>query len=243
VQRDPWKSCADIAARAEPAPALELAWIVLLAELSGWPQVVISSRRRLGGAHSPVRPILLLAGRQLPQVEPRPVSTPDFVKHIERLPPRDFGADPPSDAGCGPQAERIVRPPLNWIRAPEPDVICPVRSSRHNAESGMPACQDGIDNDYDNLIDAADANCRKSTSALCLDNDGDGKVDTVGLDCYRCRLRAMGIRNDADRDLRLAHAGHVYGDGQRDQLVPHGERQSGGDGHGRAGEDLAAGDP
>ena len=30
----------------------------------------------------------------------------------------------------------------------------------------MPACQDGLDNDYDNLIDAADANCRESTPAL-----------------------------------------------------------------------------
>ena len=46
-----------------------------------------------------------------------------------------------------------------------------------------------------------------------------------------------------DRDVRLAHAGQVHGDGQRDQLVPHGERESGGDGDGRAGEDLAAGDP
>jgi hypothetical protein len=44
--------------------------IVLLAELSGWPQVVVhrphwgrwivSSRRRLEGAHSPVRPIVFL---------------------------------------------------------------------------------------------------------------------------------------------------------------------------------------
>ena len=59
---------------------------------------------------------------------------------------------------------------------------------------------DGIDNDYDNLIDAADANCRESTPALCLDgldNDGDGKVDTADLDCYRCRLAAMGISGGA----------------------------------------------
>ena len=54
----------------------------------------------------------------------------------------------------------------------------------------------GMDNDYDNLIDAADANCRESTPALCLDgldNDGDGKTDTADLDCYRCRLAATGI--------------------------------------------------
>ena len=163
---------------------------------------------------------------------------------------------------------------LRLYQAIPPDAVC----SRHSAESGMPACQDGIDNDYDNLIDAADANCRESTPALCLDgldNDGDGKVDTADLDCYRCRLGATGISGGTtvaagqplaltlqldpaqgpltyawsdqgattpDRDLRLAHAGQVHGDGQRDQLVPHGERQSGGDGHGRAGEDLAAGD-
>ena len=68
--------------------------------------------------------------------------------------------------------------------------------SRHSAESGMPACSDGIDNDYDNLIDTADSNCRESTPALCLDgldNDSDGKVDTADLDCYRCRLGAVGI--------------------------------------------------
>ena len=163
---------------------------------------------------------------------------------------------------------------LRLYQAIPADAVC----SRHSAESGMPACSDGIDNDYDNLIDAADANCRESTPALCLDgldNDGDGKVDTADLDCYRCRLAATGIGGGAtvaagqplalslqldpaqgpltyawsdqgattrERDVRLAHTGQVHGDGQRDQLVPHGERQSGGDGDGRAGADLAAGD-
>ena len=59
---------------------------------------------------------------------------------------------------------------------------------------------DGIDNDYDNLIDAADANCQESTPALCLDgldNDGDRKIDTADLDCYRCRLGAVGISGGA----------------------------------------------
>ena len=66
----------------------------------------------------------------------------------------------------------------------------------HTAESGMPASGDGLDKDYDGVIDAADAMCRESTPALCLDgldNDGDGKTDAADLDCYRCRLAATGI--------------------------------------------------
>ena len=85
---------------------------------------------------------------------------------------------------------------LRLYQAIPQDAVC----SRHSAESGMPACQDGIDNDYDNLIDAADTNCRESTPALCLDgldNDGDGKVDTADLDCYRCRLGVVGITGGA----------------------------------------------
>ena len=85
---------------------------------------------------------------------------------------------------------------LRLYGAIPPDATC----SRHSAESGLPACGDGIDNDYDNLIDAADANCRESTPALCLDgldNDGDGKIDTADLDCYRCRLAATGISGGA----------------------------------------------
>ena len=85
---------------------------------------------------------------------------------------------------------------LRLYQAIPQDAVC----SRHSAESGLPACQDGLDNDYDNLIDAADANCRESTPALCLDgldNDGDGEVDTADLDCYRCRLGAVGITGGA----------------------------------------------
>ena len=85
---------------------------------------------------------------------------------------------------------------LRLYEAIPQDAVC----GRHSAESGMPACGDGIDNDYDNLIDAADANCRESTPALCLDgldNDGDGTTDTADLDCYRCRLAATGITGGA----------------------------------------------
>ena len=95
---------------------------------------------------------------------------------------------------------------LRLYQAIPQDAIC----SRHSAESGMPACNDGIDNDYDNQIDAADANCRESTPVLCLDgldNDGDGKVDTADLDCYRCRLGAVDISGGttvaADQPLAL----------------------------------------
>ena len=72
------------------------------------------------------------------------------------------------------------------------DTIC----SDHSAESGMPSCQDGSDNDYDGYVDLADWDCRESTPATCqdgADNDGDGQVDTDDLDCYRCRLYAVGI--------------------------------------------------
>lgn len=81
---------------------------------------------------------------------------------------------------------------LRLYRSIPDDAIC----SRHSAESGMPACQDGLDNDYDNVIDAADRDCRESTPARCLDgldNDNDGLVDTADLDCDRCRLAAQGI--------------------------------------------------
>ena len=78
---------------------------MLLAELSGCltgsgppaplGPVDISSRRRLGGAHSPVRPILLLAGRQLTQAKPRPVPTHD----LSSSPPN--AAPPPRSPGTG----------------------------------------------------------------------------------------------------------------------------------------------
>jgi phosphatidylserine/phosphatidylglycerophosphate/cardiolipin synthase-like enzyme len=56
-----------------------------------------------------------------------------------------------------------------------------------SAESGLAACQDGSDNDYDGYVDGADFNCQESTMAACsdmVDNDGDGKVDLEDLDCY-----------------------------------------------------------
>jgi phosphatidylserine/phosphatidylglycerophosphate/cardiolipin synthase-like enzyme len=58
---------------------------------------------------------------------------------------------------------------------------------RSSAESGLPACSDGIDNDFDDLIDLADPNCRESTVATCLDridNDADGFIDQEDIDCY-----------------------------------------------------------
>jgi phosphatidylserine/phosphatidylglycerophosphate/cardiolipin synthase-like enzyme len=63
--------------------------------------------------------------------------------------------------------------------------------SNHSAESGLAACQDGSDNDFDGFIDAADAGCRESTVAACsdgVDNDGDGDVDLDDLDCYMMML-------------------------------------------------------
>lgn len=60
--------------------------------------------------------------------------------------------------------------------------------SNHGAESGLPACADGIDNDYDDRVDLADSGCRESTAAACLDgvdNDGDGQVDRADIDCFR----------------------------------------------------------
>lgn len=66
-----------------------------------------------------------------------------------------------------------------------PDVaIC----GDHSAESGLAACQDGVDNDYDGYVDEADWDCDESTLAKCTDgedNDGDGDVDLDDLDCYQ----------------------------------------------------------
>ncbi len=60
------------------------------------------------------------------------------------------------------------------------------------AESGLPACGDGLDNDYDEAIDGADPSCRESTAAACLDgvdNDGDGLIDHADLDCFRAPMQ------------------------------------------------------
>jgi phosphatidylserine/phosphatidylglycerophosphate/cardiolipin synthase-like enzyme len=60
----------------------------------------------------------------------------------------------------------------------------------HSAESGLAACRDGADNDYDGYVDGDDWDCRESTLAACTDgedNDGDGDVDLDDLDCYRVR--------------------------------------------------------
>ncbi len=63
--------------------------------------------------------------------------------------------------------------------------------SNHSAESGLAACADGIDNDFDGQKDAADAGCRESTFATCtdgVDNDGDGDIDGADLDCFLVQL-------------------------------------------------------
>lgn len=60
----------------------------------------------------------------------------------------------------------------------------------HSAESGLPACRDGADNDYDGYVDGDDWDCDESTLAACTDgkdNDGDGNVDLDDLDCDRVR--------------------------------------------------------
>ena len=59
--------------------------------------------------------------------------------------------------------------------------------STHSAESGLAACSDGDDNDYDGYIDGDDWDCDESTEPACrdgLDNDGDGDFDLDDLDCY-----------------------------------------------------------
>lgn len=55
-----------------------------------------------------------------------------------------------------------------------------------SAESGLAACQDGADNDYDGKIDEEDEDCSESTLLTCidgLDNDGDGFVDSEDVNC------------------------------------------------------------
>lgn len=71
--------------------------------------------------------------------------------------------------------------------------------SNHSAESGLAACGDGSDNDYDSYIDAADFDCRESTPAACtdsIDNDSDGDIDLDDLDCYRCLLTGADIQGE-----------------------------------------------
>ncbi len=69
----------------------------------------------------------------------------------------------------------------------------------HSPESGLAACQDGSDNDFDGYVDEADLDCRESTPETCqdgIDNDNDGDVDLADLDCYRCRLVGVQIVGD-----------------------------------------------
>lgn len=69
------------------------------------------------------------------------------------------------------------------------------RCAHPGAESGLPACDDRIDNDYDDRVDLADPGCRESTVAACLDgvdNDGDGQVDRADLDCFRAPTAGPG---------------------------------------------------
>jgi len=82
--------------------------------------------------------------------------------------------------------------------------------SNHSAESGLAACQDGSDNDFDGFLDGADWDCRESTPSTCqdeADNDGDGDTDLDDLDCYRCRLTGAQIvgndRVDAGQTVTL----------------------------------------
>ena len=70
-------------------------------------------------------------------------------------------------------------------------------------------CYDGIDNDGDGLIDAADPDCY-STETSCndgIDNDGDGLIDLADPDCQTCTPTAAkehgktctdGFDNDCD---------------------------------------------
>jgi phosphatidylserine/phosphatidylglycerophosphate/cardiolipin synthase-like enzyme len=84
---------------------------------------------------------------------------------------------PPIARAFAAEAERLYN-------ALPDETIC----SQHSAESGIPACSDGSDNDFDKLIDGADPSCRESNPAACADgrdNDGDGDVDQEDLDCLR----------------------------------------------------------
>lgn len=56
-----------------------------------------------------------------------------------------------------------------------------------SAESGIAACSNGRDDDFDFQIDEADSNCAESTVATCtdrIDNDGDEDIDSADLDCW-----------------------------------------------------------
>jgi hypothetical protein len=101
------------------------------------------------------------------------------------------------------------------------DGVC-VSTQVENCPSCVPSteiCDDGLDNDCDELIDCSDANCSASPHCLpeteicgdCIDNDGDGLVDYEDPDCCSQRvalavrkmtLRPTSIRTHGDR-IRL----------------------------------------
>lgn len=89
-------------------------------------------------------------------------------------------------------AQAYYKEYLRLYNALPPATVC----ADPSAESGLAACQDGSDNDYDGYVDAADFDCRESTAAACADgsdNDGDGDVDLADLDCYRCLLTGAAV--------------------------------------------------
>ena len=64
------------------------------------------------------------------------------------------------------------------------------------AEFSVAACQDGIDNDQDGLVDCEDGDCQEILSEVCtkaedsdalcndgIDNDGDGLIDCLDDEC------------------------------------------------------------
>jgi phosphatidylserine/phosphatidylglycerophosphate/cardiolipin synthase-like enzyme len=70
----------------------------------------------------------------------------------------------------------------------------------HSAESGLAACGDGVDNDYDSYVDENDWDCGESTVWACtdgIDNDGDGYVDLDDFDCDRLQsiFLPLALRN------------------------------------------------
>ena len=83
----------------------------------------------------------------------------------------------------GPIAQAYYQEAQRLYDALSDATIC----SHHSAESGLAACGDGLDNDYDGYVDSADRDCDESTVGACtdgLDNDGDGLIDEADdLDC------------------------------------------------------------
>lgn len=102
---------------------------------------------------------------------------------------------------------------IGHLREGHITVYDPVSSSIVQRIAIAPACDDGLDNDGDGLVDRADSGCDGPHDAIegdpefgptrCadgVDNDGDGQTDAADLGCSATNTTADACRNGKDDD-------------------------------------------